>query len=45
MDTTNNLELMHYYQQRTVWLVEPDATPAAVVPYPIAEMPTVVKKD
>ena len=36
MDATNNLELMRYYRHRKVWLVEPDATPADVVPYPIS---------
>ena len=45
MDTTNNLELMRYYQNRKVWLVEPDATPAAVLPYPIAETQAVDKKN
>ncbi len=43
MDTTNNLELMRYYQNRKVWLVEPDATPAAVLPYPMAEAPAADK--
>ncbi|MGC1462051.1 MAG: hypothetical protein WA802_07615 [Terracidiphilus sp.] len=43
MDAANNLELMRYYQQRKVWLVEPDATPAVVVPYPIAEPPSTGK--
>jgi hypothetical protein len=37
MDTTNNLELTHYYKDRTVWLVEPDATPARVSQYPLEE--------
>ena len=45
MDATNNLELMRYYKNRKVWLVEPDATPASVVPYPTAETTTVAKKD
>ena len=45
MDTTNNLELMRYYKNRKVWLVEPDATPAVVVPYPAAETLAEVKKD
>jgi hypothetical protein len=45
MDATNNLELVRYYKNRKVWLVEPDATPAVVEPYPTAETPTVVKKD
>jgi len=33
----DNLELIHYYQGRKVWLVEPDATPVRVSPYPIPE--------
>jgi hypothetical protein len=37
MDAANNLELMHYYRNRKVWLVEPDAKPAALVPYPMAD--------
>jgi hypothetical protein len=36
MDAAHNLELMHYYANRTVWLVEPDSLPAAVLPYPAA---------
>jgi hypothetical protein len=34
MDAAHNLELMHYYATRTVWLVEPDSLPATVLPYP-----------
>jgi hypothetical protein len=37
MDSANNLELMHYYKSRTVWLVEPDAIPARISPYPMPE--------
>ncbi len=37
MDTQDNLELIHYYRNRTVWLVEPDAVPARITPYPMAE--------
>jgi hypothetical protein len=37
MDTTNNLDLIHYYKYRTVWLVEPDAIPARVSQYPFEE--------
>jgi hypothetical protein len=35
MDEANNLELIHYYKDRTVWLVEPDTKPAKVSPYPL----------
>jgi hypothetical protein len=32
-----NLELIRYYKNRKVWLVEPDAIPARVWPYPAQE--------
>jgi hypothetical protein len=34
MDPKHNMELIRYYAGRTVWLVEPDAVPARVSPYP-----------
>jgi len=34
MDEAENLELIHYYKNRTVWLVQPDAKPAQVSLYP-----------
>ncbi len=37
MDAADNLELIRYYQGRQVWLVEPDAQPVEVSPYPAAE--------
>jgi hypothetical protein len=40
MDAEDNLELIHYYRNRQVWLVEPDATPARISPYPIPEQAT-----
>jgi hypothetical protein len=33
MDAADNLELMRYYGDRKVWLVEPDAMPAGIEPY------------
>jgi hypothetical protein len=33
MDDTANQNLIHYYKDRAVWLVEPDATPAKLTPY------------
>jgi hypothetical protein len=33
MDAADNLELIHYYGSRQVWLVEPDAVPARIRPY------------
>ena len=37
MNTANNLELIHYYQGRQVWLVQPDTHPAEVSSYPVPE--------
>jgi hypothetical protein len=34
MDEAENLELMRYYKDRTVWLVQPDTKPANVSLYP-----------
>jgi hypothetical protein len=39
MDASNNLELMHYYPERKVWLVEPDTIPATISPYPASPNP------
>lgn len=44
MDATNNLELIRYYRDRTVWLVLPDSMPAAVLPYPAADLSIAAKK-
>ena len=37
MDAASNRELIRYYKNRKVWLVEPDQSPAVVVPYPKTE--------
>ncbi len=37
MGSRENLDLIHHYGDRRVWLVEPDAVPARMVPYPMAE--------
>jgi hypothetical protein len=37
MDATDNQELLRYYKNRKVWLVEPDQSPVVVVPYPVTE--------
>ncbi|HEY1985222.1 MAG TPA: hypothetical protein VGG85_07435 [Terracidiphilus sp.] len=35
MDPAANQELIRYYRDRNVWLVEPDAIPARISPYPV----------
>jgi len=35
--STDNLELIRYYRERKVWLVEPDVSPVRVSPYPLTE--------
>jgi hypothetical protein len=35
MDAANNLELIRYYKDRKVWLVQPDLNPVSVSPYPL----------
>jgi hypothetical protein len=43
MDEAENLELIRYYKDRTVWLVQPDRKPADVSLYPsIAQQPVAV---
>jgi hypothetical protein len=37
MGSAGNLELIRYYRDRSVWLVEPDANPARVLLYPSEE--------
>ena len=37
MGTVDNQELIQYFGNRTVWLVEPDAMPARIAPYPMQE--------
>lgn len=33
MSAADNLELLHYYNDRKAWLAEPDAIPARITPY------------
>jgi hypothetical protein len=40
MDAANNLELIHYYKDRNVWLVQPDLQPAQVSPYSLSRQET-----
>ncbi|MGA2085425.1 MAG: hypothetical protein ABSG60_07900 [Terracidiphilus sp.] len=37
MDAANNVELMRYYKDRHVWLVQPDSQSEEVSPYPMPE--------
>jgi hypothetical protein len=39
MDAADNKELIDYYRDRKVWLVEPDLQPATVSPYPSSAQP------
>jgi hypothetical protein len=34
MDDAENLEIIHYYRDRSVWLVQPDTKPVSVSVYP-----------
>jgi len=36
MDPANDLELIHYYKDRKVWLVQPDKQPAEISPYTVS---------
>jgi len=35
LDDASNRVLIHYFAARRIWLVEPDANPARVSPYPL----------
>ncbi len=37
MDDAENRELIHYYKDRKIWLVQPDLQPAGLSPYPLSE--------
>jgi hypothetical protein len=39
MDMSNNSELIQYYKDRQVWLVEPDSMPAKLSRYPMPPQP------
>lgn len=38
MDASSNAELIHYYKDRTVWLVQPDSAQSLLSPYPMTEL-------
>ena len=40
MDAANNLDLLHYYKDRTPWLIRMDTEPATVAPYPVPQQIT-----
>jgi hypothetical protein len=40
MDAANNQELMHYYPDRRVWLVQPDSLPPTISQYQAPEQTT-----
>jgi hypothetical protein len=42
MDAANNLDLIHYYTDRQVWLVQPDLVPATISPYQAPVQPATV---
>ena len=37
MNAADNMELVRFYKDRNVWLVEPDIQPVKVSPYTMAE--------
>ena len=37
MDSANNLDLIHYYKDRQVWLAQPDVTSPELTVYPVRE--------
>jgi hypothetical protein len=39
MDAANNRELLQYYRNRKVWLVQPDSVPSSLTPYPVTPDP------
>jgi hypothetical protein len=41
MDAANDLELIHYYKGRKVWLVQPDERPAEISPYMVSGLENV----
>jgi hypothetical protein len=41
MDSANDLELIHYYKDRKVWLMQPDKQPAEISPYTVSGLESV----
>jgi hypothetical protein len=44
MSDKENLELMRYYKDRKVWLVQPDLQPARLSPYSLPDAPTIAQR-
>lgn len=44
MSDADNLELIRYYKDRKVWLVQPDLQPAGLSPYPLTRAQTVAQR-
>jgi hypothetical protein len=44
MDAAKNADLIHYYKDRQVWLVQPDTHPAEISPYDLAQQSTVTQR-
>jgi hypothetical protein len=44
MSDTDNFELIHYYKDRQVWLVQPDLQPAGLSPYPLSGTETIARR-
>jgi hypothetical protein len=44
MDEAKNRELIGHYQDRKIWLVQPDAESAQVTPYPVADQVTAASR-
>jgi hypothetical protein len=42
MDAANNRELIRYYKDRKVWLVQPDLQPPTISPYALPAQPNAV---
>lgn len=45
MDSADNQELIRYYKDRKVWLVQPDLDPATLSPYPLPEPTQATRED
>jgi hypothetical protein len=45
MDPSNNQNLLRYYKDRKVWLVEPDGNPPRISPYPVDQVSLIAEKN